>query len=79
MEGTSSYGFQGHKLVGTVAVAIEHRGTNLPGISNRYAPDDEIRRGCNAMRLATKSRASVARSHTRRLARANRVIWCLDL
>jgi hypothetical protein len=35
MEGTSSYGFQGHKLVGTVAAAIEHRGTNLPSISNR--------------------------------------------
>jgi hypothetical protein len=25
MEGTSSYGFQGHKLVGTVAAVIEHR------------------------------------------------------
>jgi hypothetical protein len=35
MEGTSSYGFQGHKLVGTVPAAIEHRGTNLPSISNR--------------------------------------------
>jgi hypothetical protein len=35
MEGTSSYGFQGHKLAGTVAAAIDHRGTNLPGISNR--------------------------------------------
>jgi hypothetical protein len=35
MEGTSSYGFQEHKLAGTVATAIEHRGTNLPGITNR--------------------------------------------
>jgi hypothetical protein len=35
MEGTSSYGFSGHKLVGTIAATIEHRGTNLPGISNK--------------------------------------------
>jgi hypothetical protein len=35
MEVTSSYGYQRHKLAGTVAAAMEHRGTNLPGISNR--------------------------------------------